>query len=1161
MDEEVICVTENKMKDKSEIAHGHTSTLQDSQAQSQMAIQSRRQALARARQQSDGLHGTMYPNQQKFTGQSIITSVSQNKKRRHRITHVNSQRQEQNKSFSYNSLSTDNQPRVSSFVPELFSATNVSGTNDTNHYIEESESSPISTPGQSSHFVLHISEGMDIKKAIEEKRNETYLSRKTVGAMKNVVTLSDSEDEEIVVPTEAILDRFVSSKTKVKASQETKIKRNKDNENITKRLCERSIEILDSEAIDSTSSQDKKNNTIEIHSSREDAFDDISSSNIKLNPFYIPSEEEDNNSLDSKCDDKDGLPLKTNSDQSTATVAITIAESENAQESASRDFKNCKKHKFNFKKSEEKSNSQNKLKNKKILYIQEDEYKKLKDHREGRMNFEKAGSSQDNEVVGVIKSNSMKALNFILKDKNKSVSNEDVIRNVCDSIRDDIGVDNSIDTINVSKRNQLSRSTSNLDEKIDEATSEINAINEVKSSLSEDDDMRASPIFVEEVLVEALDILEKVGVNAKETNEEGIINDKGITPFGDEYRFKSKRSLEEDALKPAKRRLSERSSSPHAPSIIVEEARPAIEAIQGTYQKVQLCEDDNVSVIVDEHETSKQTKPFSKHVSSKHSIQNYSLGIPSAFSTPNMNGVTDFSMAKSKKQTVTTTLLPSIAPLKSEKIKDNFDLDLGIIINRSMSPEMIDRKSKNSYSIDVMTKQDEMRYPEAGMKLKKDQHYSSPVSNKSISKKDFAEYDEESSADEKVDAKVHLDMFLKSCGSRLPGQEYLSVRNKLNKYWNQIPSKYTKSTELASFVEMKWALLESDSKTIYVQIRDVMTRLKELREGKHSGTTSSDPNCKHSKEKNEDDDPVAGCSGLQSHTTESVTQKSLASESHKRKLRKALQQCAEKIHKLENAEIDFDDEENSVYIMEAKYKKRYMDIYRKLAEYDSKSFNLDRQADKDFKFEESKFPEINTKITKFVNRSKEFPDFIDIKELVKDHGSRINWSEKQIHAEAEKIFQAVGKKLIRRRRFDEYENSCSYIKDVIDPARSDVNLDSKLKGQMIESKKKIQKVFQEFVDKQNQSKGKELEDNRSESSDISCDSDLESDIEDESLNNDNSLAVATDNDLLENQVGEADYIQIVSDDDYNDAEYDSDDEDSKSYSVEEVSIGSNDSDT
>ena len=113
---------------------------------------------------------------------------------------------------------------------------------------------------------------------------------------------------------------------------------------------------------------------------------------------------------------------------------------------------------------------------------------------------------------------------------------------------------------------------------------------------------------------------------------------------------------------------------------------------------------------------------------------------------------------------------------------------------------------------------------------------------------------------------------------------------------------------------------------------------------------------------------------------------------------------------------------------------------------------------------------------------------------------------------------------------------------------------------MIEGKKKIQKVFQEFVDKQNQNKGKEPEDDKSELSDNSCDSDLESDIEDESLINDNLLAVTTENDLLEKHVEKAHYIQIVSSDDYNDSEDDSDDKDSKSYSVEEVSIGSNDSD-
>jgi hypothetical protein len=105
-----------------------------------------------------------------------------------------------------------------------------------------------------------------------------------------------------------------------------------------------------------------------------------------------------------------------------------------------------------------------------------------------------------------------------------------------------------------------------------------------------------------------------------------------------------------------------------------------------------------------------------------------------------------------------------------------------------------------------------------------------------------------------------------------------------------------------------------------------------------------------------------------------------------------------------------------------------MEIYRRLAKYDAKQVDLQRQEDKYFKFEDSKFPEVNTKITKFVNRNKVFPDFIDIKELVKECVLKLAWSDNKIHAESEKIFQAVGKKIIKRRRFDEYENASSYIK-------------------------------------------------------------------------------------------------------------------------------------
>ena len=115
-----------------------------------------------------------------------------------------------------------------------------------------------------------------------------------------------------------------------------------------------------------------------------------------------------------------------------------------------------------------------------------------------------------------------------------------------------------------------------------------------------------------------------------------------------------------------------------------------------------------------------------------------------------------------------------------------------------------------------------------------------------------------------------------------------------------------------------------------------------------------------------------------------------------------------------------------------RYKKRYIEIYKRLAKYDAKPVDLQRQEDKYFKFEDSKFPEINNKITKFVNRNKEFPDFIDIKDLVKECSSKLGWSDSQVHAEAEKIFQAVGKKLIKRRRLDEYDYSCSYVKVILE---------------------------------------------------------------------------------------------------------------------------------
>ncbi len=73
------------------------------------------------------------------------------------------------------------------------------------------------------------------------------------------------------------------------------------------------------------------------------------------------------------------------------------------------------------------------------------------------------------------------------------------------------------------------------------------------------------------------------------------------------------------------------------------------------------------------------------------------------------------------------------------------------------------------------------------------------------------------------------------------------------------------------------------------------------------------------------------------------------------------------------------------------------------------------------------------------------------------------------------------------------------MKELVDPATADHNLGSKLQQQLQEGKTKIEKVFQEFVDKQYVSKGKK--DNESDGDSNADDIEENSAEDEESVNN------------------------------------------------------------
>ena len=99
-----------------------------------------------------------------------------------------------------------------------------------------------------------------------------------------------------------------------------------------------------------------------------------------------------------------------------------------------------------------------------------------------------------------------------------------------------------------------------------------------------------------------------------------------------------------------------------------------------------------------------------------------------------------------------------------------------------------------------------------------------------------------------LDVKGVVVQFLKSCKGVLPEQEYQSVEKKIQKYLNNIPDVFHKSVRLKNFIEMKWGLLDSDHKNVYIQIRGVLDEMKKYkREGK--GDTTSEPSDSNSERK------------------------------------------------------------------------------------------------------------------------------------------------------------------------------------------------------------------------------------------------------------------------------------------------------------------------
>ncbi|XP_038046188.1 uncharacterized protein LOC119720551 [Patiria miniata] len=288
--------------------------------------------------------------------------------------------------------------------------------------------------------------------------------------------------------------------------------------------------------------------------------------------------------------------------------------------------------------------------------------------------------------------------------------------------------------------------------------------------------------------------------------------------------------------------------------------------------------------------------------------------------------------------------------------------------------------------------------------------------------------------------------------------------------------------EEKSFKESKSAGLDAIARPSTNSLRDDSIKMLEV------GASSSEvPEAKHSDRKSKGKDKGKG------------------SQKQIRKLEKVLNNLDKAIKKLQERELTLDemDESDSTHIQEYQLRRRFVKVYTMLCELNGCSSTTGRVIEQRVRYEGTRFPEINRRLEKLVNKKDFFPDFPDIHKAVLRTNKKkdLGLDMRKVRSIAREAFEDLGGKLQKRRQQDFILNFSAHSTLDFINARDSADKDPELKQKLIENrtlaKQNLRQVEDSFVKKQEEceKKGESLE--ASEHSDSDAPPDQPSEDEEE----------------------------------------------------------------
>ncbi|XP_078063872.1 death domain-associated protein 6 isoform X2 [Mustelus asterias] len=328
--------------------------------------------------------------------------------------------------------------------------------------------------------------------------------------------------------------------------------------------------------------------------------------------------------------------------------------------------------------------------------------------------------------------------------------------------------------------------------------------------------------------------------------------------------------------------------------------------------------------------------------------------------------------------------------------------------------------------------------------------------------------------------------FVEFCGSLT--EENPEVINFLQLKYNKAFPDYLASTEFRNVLGRCLTRVQGKKSKVFVYINELCTALKANSQKTKLALTSRE-NSKQPVAEGQEGQSVHNVpeqnncpertlaqleDGASTSVSAAAKKKHSGSGSRRqiRYLENLLKVYADEIRRLQEKELNLNEleDEDSSYIQEHRLKKKMVKIFEKLCELKSCSSLTGRVIEQRIAFTGTRYPEINRKIERFINKPDHFPDYQDIRNIMQQVSIKhsLGLSQRQIQSMAQDVFREVGNRLQERRHLDLVYNFGSHLTDDYkpgrDPAVMDITLEKRLRSNRSIALGRLDEVVKKYAE-------------------------------------------------------------------------------------------------